>query len=203
MHTPFGTDLRPPPQPPKRRRTPFLVATLIVSLLAGGAFAASITLNGGTGIEFGQGSVDVSACDASLGTPVLSATFAAEGFVVSSVTLPGVDGNACFGKWIRIGLWDHGEAGDTLLDYVLFKGIQVTNPGSPTATLPPDLPEWTLTDTVGTGLVAGCNGAVCGAYYEAPPNSATNARLAANIPSGAVDHFTVETFDTEPTAVVA
>lgn len=199
MQTPFGTGIRPARVRRKRRWVPFGFAMLVLSLLAGGAFAAGITLNGGNGIEFGQGAVDVSACDASLGTPVLTSTYAADAFVVASVTLPGVEGNDCFGKWIRIGLWDHGVAGDTLLDYVLFKGIQIANPGL--TTLPPDLPTWTLTDTVGTTLVAGCYVGVCGAYYEL--NTMADARLAADIPSGAVDHFTVETFDVEPTAVAA
>lgn len=199
MQTPFGTDIHRAPVRRKRRWVPFGFAMLVLSLLAGGAFAAGITLNGGSGIEFGQGSVNVTACDASLGTPVLTSTYAAETFVVASVTLPGVGGNACYGKWIRIGLWDHGASGDTLLDYVLFKGIQISNPGL--TTLPPDLPSWTLTDTVGTALVPGCWGGVCGAYYEV--NTMADARLAADIPSGSVDHFVVETFDTEPTAVAA
>ena len=125
MKTPFGTESAGDAPQRKRRWTPLVIGGVVVSLLVGGAFAASITVNGGNTIEFGQGQAQVTTCAVGDLTPTIASAFVpspggAGSFADVVVTLSGVP-LTCEGKWIRISLFD-ANAGDpsSPLDQILF-----------------------------------------------------------------------------------
>lgn len=93
----------------KSRAGAYLAVTAGTFALAiGGVFAAnSITLNGGGTIEFGQGLVSTSTCDAGL-TASINQTYNAtsEIFEVSTVEISGIKDFACDGKNINVSLVD-------------------------------------------------------------------------------------------------
>ena len=113
-------------EPPKRssRSTtrkksgvmPLLSVVAAVALVGGmsSTLAGTITLNGGTGVEFGQGIVTAAACDTSIKITPTSAyesdtARASTNFVVSSLKVENVGlatggsaGPGCKGKWLTI-----------------------------------------------------------------------------------------------------
>ena len=79
----------------------------------GSTLAASITLNGGTAVEFGQGVQLVTACDSEITvTPqsefVNSATSAQANFRLKSIAITGI-GEGCVGKKLRINAYTDSE----------------------------------------------------------------------------------------------
>ena len=97
------------PRRPKKRRSGLIAAIIAVAALTalvGSGFAASVTINSGNAIEFGQGKNTVSACDSSATAGITSAYDSSDSRVeVSSLTISGL-GTVCDGKYLRISLLD-------------------------------------------------------------------------------------------------
>jgi len=96
---------------PKKKKNKALLFGLVgVGLLAttvGGVFAAnSIIINGAGGtIEFGQGLVSTSTCDAALTTSISQAYNAtADAFYADEILVTGVDDTSCLGKTVHVSL---------------------------------------------------------------------------------------------------
>lgn len=86
-----------------RRRTRILRAGIlaaIVILILGNVFAASITVNSGNPLTFGQGQANVTACDDSV-TYSVGSEFSNGTFVVKEVVAT-IDASACEGKNVII-----------------------------------------------------------------------------------------------------
>jgi len=115
MATPLAHALPPstsgsrPPQPPKKRRRGVLAAIIAVAALTalvGSGFAASVTINSGNAIEFGQGKNAVSACDSSATAGISSSYDSSDARVeVSSLTIEGL-GATCDSKYLRVSMLD-------------------------------------------------------------------------------------------------
>lgn len=173
MKTPFGTDVNSPePQDRKRRWPLFAAIGLALSLLVGVSFAASISINTDTDIEFGQGDQPVTTC-ATTTEPNLTSGYDGDSFDVLSVTLTIPAG--CAGRWIRIGLWD----GTTVLDYLVFHATAAGSLGGAS--------EITL-DSAGLDCTTATS---CG------PASGLNYGLGP-VDASLVNNFTVESFEGEP-----
>jgi hypothetical protein len=112
MKTPFGTEQTQADSDKRRSRMPlFVVGGIVLSLLVGATFAASITINGGDPIEFGQGKQLTTACDDAI-TPTISTTTYSEGtiegtlFRVEALRLSNVNFNTCSGKTFTVRFLD-------------------------------------------------------------------------------------------------
>ena len=96
----------------KRKKLPFIlggIGVLALVPLIGSTFAASITLNTGGTIEFGQGTVNAAACDTSIDVALTSDVLNVSGtptFALGSVKLSNIDlsSGACAGKTLTIRL---------------------------------------------------------------------------------------------------
>ena len=100
-------------EPPKRkgrsssRKTTgmsSLIAVAIGVLVLGGmstTLAGTISLNGGSSVEFGQGVVTTAACDSSITVTPTSSYDTSTAFSVTSVTLSNI-GSECFGKVLTV-----------------------------------------------------------------------------------------------------
>lgn len=207
MKTPFGTESAGDAPQRKRRWTPLVIGGVVVSLLVGGAFAASITVNTGNAIEFGQGQAQVTTCAVGDLTPTIASAFVPSpggpgAFASVVVTLSGIP-SGCDGKWIRIGLYDANP--DPLadppidptipLDQILFN--PVVNDGTTSFTL-------SSSHATGCGPNDGSGVSTCGpttdtydgAYvYDPTAGSALYS-------TDQVTDFTVESFDSNPGTTV-
>jgi hypothetical protein len=99
----------------KRKKLPFIlggIGLLAIVPLVGSTFAASISLNSGSTIEFGQGTVNAAACDTSIDVKLSSDVINVGGtptFALGSLVLDNVDltAGACAGKTITVRLADY------------------------------------------------------------------------------------------------
>jgi len=96
-------------QEKKKRNKPLLIALIGTGALVatvGGVFAAnSITINGGSKIEFGQGIQSTNTCDAAL-TTAINQTYSTTNsqFEPSTVVVSGIKDFACAGKVLHVSL---------------------------------------------------------------------------------------------------
>lgn len=98
-------------QEKKKRNKPLLIALIGAGALVatvGGVFAAnSITINGGSTIEFGQGIQSTNTCDAGLDTTINQAySGSGDVFNASTVVVSGIDDTACLNKTLHVSLID-------------------------------------------------------------------------------------------------
>ena len=87
------------------------LSALVLIPTIGSTLAGSISINAGSGVEFGQGVVDTAACDDTIsvaptstlnaGNPPSTPPF----FEILSITLSGI-GSDCFGKTFRLSAYD-------------------------------------------------------------------------------------------------
>ena len=97
----------PSSRPRKKKTSKFLLpAALLLSLgMFGSTFAANISINSGTSLEFGQGVLSAAACDSEISIAP-SATFDNDAtsptFRFGGFTLSGVDDQDCVGKLLTI-----------------------------------------------------------------------------------------------------
>jgi hypothetical protein len=97
----------PSERPSKKKLKVIIGIGLLAGVMGmGSTLAASITLNGGTAVEFGQGVQLVTACDPEITvTPTASfvngTTAPQSGFRLATVTLSDID-EACLGKKLRL-----------------------------------------------------------------------------------------------------
>ena len=102
-------------KPRRRRRAliPALISIAALTALVGSGFAASVTINSGNAIEFGQGKNNVSACDSSATASLASSYDASDSRVeVSGLTITSL-ASTCEGKYLRASLLD---SSGTVLD---------------------------------------------------------------------------------------
>ena len=132
------------PSSPKSRK-PLRVLLGIGALAAvtgiGSTLAANITLNGGDGVEFGQGVVTTAACDDGiLVTPISTFVNSSSSFVLDSINFSGIDLTDCDNKTFTIKAYNDTDAGSLYLnsgvDYIevtlsssTFTGSGVTTSG--------------------------------------------------------------------------
>lgn len=116
--TPPPSDRRPAGKGGRKRRRgliPALIAIAALTALVGSGFAASVTINSGNAIEFGQGKNSVSACDSAATASLASAYDSSDSRVeVSGLTITSLAA-ACEGKYLRASLLD---SSGTVLDSV-------------------------------------------------------------------------------------
>lgn len=190
MKTPLSTDIQETQKPETARRWPRVaVVGLALSLLVGASFAASISVNDGKDIQFGQGSQDVVTCATTDLTPKLTASYTnTGGFKLSRLMLQGV-ANGCRSKFILITLY---AASNTKVDEVLFSpNSDATHTGTFT------LDTQTGSPCAGTEIPTPVTDPVfCG------PESGGNKGLNATTDSTTIVDMTVETFDTAPTVAL-
>lgn len=101
----------------KRRRVRIIRAVILAAiaiLLLGNVFAASITVNSGSPLTFGQGQASVTACDPSVEYSIGS-DFVNGTFVVKEVVAT-IDNTACNGKKLIVIPFQVGGGSTTALD---------------------------------------------------------------------------------------
>jgi hypothetical protein len=101
----------------QRRRVRIIRAVILAAiaiLLLGNVFAASITVNSGNPLTFGQGQASVTACDASVDYSIGS-DFVNGSFVVKEVVAT-IDNTACNGKKLIVIPFEVGGGSTTALD---------------------------------------------------------------------------------------
>lgn len=165
-----------------RRLVQFLLASLAIALLAGPSFAASITINSATDIEFGQGAEDVVTCDADGIDVALESAFDGSVFDVSSVELTDIS-VGCTGKYLRLTLLD---SGGTALDQIVWYFASADS--AITASAVAAGTDSTSNDTSGDP----------DQFY--PLNGVTNGNLKADVDAAGVVDVTIETGDAAFTA---
>ena len=116
--------------PPNKKKSKWLkigigVSALVLIPTIGSTLAGSISINAGSGVEFGQGVVDTAACDDTISVAPTS-TLNPGGFgtvpffEILSITLSGIAGD-CFGKTFRLSAYDFNgdpvSLCDTMSDY--------------------------------------------------------------------------------------
>lgn len=94
-----------------------LVAFALLAALAGSSYAASITINSATDIEFGQGAENVVACDASTRVRLINERVGTQ-FLLSVVTIDQL-ARSCLGAHLRLTLFDGGGAVLDTIDWHL------------------------------------------------------------------------------------
>jgi hypothetical protein len=110
QHTLIVEQATAPEANKKRRKAPLILAGIgVIALvpLIGSTFAASISLNSGSNVEFGQGTQTAAACDASIST-ALSAVVQSGAFSDTTLTLSDIDVSSghCGGKKLVIRIAD-------------------------------------------------------------------------------------------------
>jgi hypothetical protein len=97
----------------KRKKLPFIlggIGVLAIVPLVGSTFAASISLNSGSTIEFGQGTVNAAACDSSIDVKLSSTVINASGtptFALDTIKLSNINLTDCASKTITVRLADY------------------------------------------------------------------------------------------------
>ena len=108
QHTIIVESASQPAAQRKRRKAPLILAGIgLIALVPviGSTFAANIALNGGSDIEFGQGSQQTVTCDTSI-TVTPDATYsAASDTWALSVSVGGIDTTSCDGKTFTVSTW--------------------------------------------------------------------------------------------------
>lgn len=93
------------PKKKKNKSLKFMlgIAALVAVPTIGSTLAASIGINSGGGVQFGQGVTLATACDSAITlTPAASFNNSDNTFKLASVTIAGLDGVACNGKTLTI-----------------------------------------------------------------------------------------------------
>ena len=116
QHTIIVESASQPAAQRKRRKAPLILAGVgLIALVPviGSTFAANIALNGGSDIEFGQGSQQTVTCDNSI-TVTPTATFdAASDSWALGLSVSDIDKSACANKTFTVSTWN---SSNTLAD---------------------------------------------------------------------------------------
>ena len=122
--------LNEPSERPSKKKLKVIIGIGVLAgvMGMGSTLAASITLNGGTAVEFGQGVQLVTACDSAITvTPasefVNSTTSGQANFRLKSIAITGID-SGCVGKKIRLTAYTDSES---FTAYTL-SGSAITSP---------------------------------------------------------------------------
>jgi hypothetical protein len=108
---------------PRRSRSIFAVALLLISgYFIQSTFAGNISLNSGSGVEFGQGTIQTTACDGAVAiTPINSFANSSGGgtFKLSAVALSNLDTTAqgCAGRTLTMKVY--GDTGTSLSTFAI------------------------------------------------------------------------------------
>ena len=109
QHTIIVESASQPAAKQKRRKAPLILAGIgLVALVpvVGSTFAASISLNGGGNLEFGQGSQLTSTCDTSVTVTPDAVYNSVTDTWALTVDVTGIDASACEGKTFTVSTWN-------------------------------------------------------------------------------------------------
>jgi hypothetical protein len=103
---------------PKKKKNKSLkvmlgIAALVAVPVVGTTLAASITVNSGTAVQFGQGVVQATACDSEVTVTAGSAftnASTAGSFGLTTVTISGIDSTACADKTFTVKVYKDSDA---------------------------------------------------------------------------------------------
>ena len=177
--------------PKKRARIATIIGGAFLLAAIGSTFAANVTINGGSAIEYGQGLTQATACDDAIKiTPTnhfvngetSTGTFYIDTITVTdSRTASSTTGLAkCVGKSIKLTAFS-GTAGSAALFTCTFSNISYSSPSV-------------------SASVANCpSGAAITSYYDGTTERGlqlafSNPASAPNVQAGAVYKFTLESF---------
>jgi hypothetical protein len=91
----------------KKMKIALGAAVLLLIPILGTTFAASIAVNGGSSVQFGQGVASVDACDSAVTIgPAGDYNYSANAFHLETVTITNLDTIACAGKTITLRAYD-------------------------------------------------------------------------------------------------
>jgi hypothetical protein len=91
----------------KKMKIALGAAVLLLIPILGTTFAASIAVNGGNSVQFGQGVASVNACDTSVTIgPAGDYNYASDAFHLETVTITNLDTVSCAGKTITLRAYD-------------------------------------------------------------------------------------------------
>jgi hypothetical protein len=91
----------------KKMKIALGAAVLLLIPILGTTFAASIAVNGGSAVQFGQGVASVNACDTAVTIgPAGDYNYASDAFHLETVTISNLDTIACAGKTITLRAYD-------------------------------------------------------------------------------------------------
>jgi hypothetical protein len=123
-------------------------AVLLLIPILGTTFAASIAVNGGSAVQFGQGVASVNACDTSVTIgPAGDYNYASDAFHLETVTITNLDTVSCAGKTITLRAYDSSTSTSMVISNGTDpKAIKVSFSGaSGAATLLNGSPDYTAT----------------------------------------------------------
>lgn len=176
--------------PKKRARLATIIGGAFLMAAVGSTFAANVTINGGSAIEYGQGLTQATACDDAIkitptnhyvNTAGSSGTFYIDTITVTdSRTADATTGLAkCVGKSIKLSAYDN-VAGSAALFTCTFSNITYSSPNL-------------------GATVSGCPaGAAITSFYSNPERGLqlafSNPASAPNVQAGVVYKFTLESF---------
>ena len=100
----------------KKMKIALGAAVLLLIPILGTTFAASIAVNGGSSVQFGQGVASVDACDSAVTIgPAGDYNYGANAFHLETVTITNLDTIACAGKTITLRAYDSATAASMVI----------------------------------------------------------------------------------------
>ena len=168
---------------PRKRRHAlrYVLVGGILAALVSASLAASITVNSGNAIEFGQGTVPATGCTASATVSLGTAVDASGNVETSTISITGVS-TSCFGKYLRATLT--GGSPSAVRDQVVWQLVNVG--GSDTA--------MTVTASVG-GSTSASNSSSGGTSTIYPLTGVTLGGMLADLAATNVSSVQLETSD--------
>jgi hypothetical protein len=123
QHTIIVESASQPAAKQKRRKAPLILAGIgLIALVpvVGSTFAASISLNGGSNIEFGQGNQLTAACDTTITvTPDALFDSATDQWSLNGVEVTDIDADACSGRTFTVTSWNTSNASVDTWEFTL------------------------------------------------------------------------------------
>ena len=170
-----------------RNKLVTVIAGTFLFAVVGSTFAANITINSGSALEYGQGLTQAAACDSNMQiTPVnhyVNGSGSAGTFYIDTITVTDTPTTTsastglgkCIGKTLKISAWDSGTATSAF-----------------TCTVTPTGYTTTLNATGGVASVNNCTGATYTARADGFSIAFPNPSSVPNVQAGNVYKITIE-----------
>lgn len=182
MRSPLQDTLQGAAPRTRRRALPALIVAGVLAALVGASLAASISVNSGSDIEFGQGSATASACTASSNVSLTTAVDGSGSVTTSAISITGVN-TSCNGKYLRASLIGSSQVRDQIVWHI-------ANVSSCSGSI-------TLSATVGGSETNTCVSTVSTVY---PDSGVTNGSMRSSVAASNVTSVQLETSDSAFTA---